>query len=79
MKHFVSRARICLRALLTDTSGQTTVEYLVVALAFFALIAGLAVLGGRVQEGLFIEHATESASHALTTNTAGSVGDVLLY
>ena len=62
-----------------DCRAQATVEYLVVALGLFALIATLTVFGGRVQEGLFIQHAADSASHAMTKNAAGSIGDVLLY
>ena len=59
--------------------GQATVEYLIVGLALIVIIVALSVLSGRVQEGLFVQHAADSASHALTTNTAGSAGDVLLY
>ena len=62
-----------------DSSGQATVEYLIVGLALLAIITGLSVFGGRIQEGLFSEHATDSASHAITTNSAGSLGDFLLY
>ncbi|MDR1089083.1 MAG: hypothetical protein LBL23_07425 [Coriobacteriales bacterium] len=60
-------------------SGQATVEYLVVGVALIVIIMALGALSGRVQEGLFVQHAADSASHAFTTNTAGSVGDVLLY
>jgi len=59
--------------------GQATVEYLVVGVALIIIIAALAALSGRVQEGLFVQHAADSASHAITTNTAGSAGDVMLY
>jgi len=62
-----------------DCSAQATVEYLVVGMIMVVLIATLSVFGGRVQEGLFVQHAADSASHAITTNTAGSIGDVLLY
>jgi len=60
-------------------SGQATVEYLIVGLAIMAIISGLTVIGSRLQEGLFAEHAADSASHAITSNTAGSLGDILLY
>ena len=65
--------------LFRDNSAQATVEYLIVGLALLAVISGLSVFGGRIQEGLFSEHAADSASHAITTNTAGSIGDFLLY
>ena len=59
--------------------GQATVEYLIVGLALIIIITALGALSGRLQEGLFVQHAADSASHAITTNTAGSAGDVLLY
>ncbi|MDR2671939.1 MAG: hypothetical protein LBC35_01305 [Coriobacteriales bacterium] len=67
------------RLLPSRTAGQATVEYLIVGLALIALIAAIGLLAGRLGEGLFVEHAADSASHAITTNTAGSIGDVLLY
>ena len=67
------------RRLLRDCKGQATVEYLIVGAAILIIIAALALLTGRLQEGLFVQHAADSASHAITTNTAGSIGDVLLY
>ncbi|MDR3136872.1 MAG: hypothetical protein LBU07_05635 [Coriobacteriales bacterium] len=60
-------------------AGQATVEYLVVCLALITITVVLGLLTHHVSEGLFVEHAAESASHSLTTNTAGSIGDVLLY
>jgi len=62
-----------------QTRGQATIEYLIVGLALIIIITALGVLSGRLQEGLFVQHAADSASHAITTNTAGSAGDVLLY
>ena len=59
--------------------GQATIEYLVVALALLVVIIALSALSGRIQEGLFIEHAIDSASHAFGKNTMGAIGDVLLF
>lgn len=59
--------------------GQATVEYLIVGLAIIMIVTALGALSGRLGEGLFVQHAADSASHAFTANTAGSVGDVLLY
>lgn len=64
---------------LRAAGGQATVEYLVVGVALMIIIVALGALSGRLQEGLFVQHAADSASHAITTNTAGSTGDVLLY
>lgn len=60
-------------------AGQATVEYLIVGLVLLAMVLALGVLANRIGEGLFVEHATESASHSLGPNTMGAIGDVLLY
>lgn len=62
-----------------DCSAQATVEYLIVGLILLAIISALGLFGGRLQDGLFSEHAADSASHAMTTNSAGSVGDLILF
>lgn len=59
--------------------GQATVEYLIIGLVLMVVVSVLGLLSGRVGDGLFLSHAADSASHALTTNTAGVVGDVLLF
>lgn len=59
--------------------GQSTVEYLIVGVALLAIILGLGAFGFRLQEGLFVEHAVDSASHAAGPNAMGTIGDVLLY
>jgi F0F1-type ATP synthase membrane subunit c/vacuolar-type H+-ATPase subunit K len=55
------------------------VEYLIVGLAIIAIVAALSAIGSAIGDGLFVEHAADSASHSVTTNTAGSIGDVLLF
>jgi uncharacterized protein (UPF0333 family) len=62
-----------------NTSGQATVEYLIVGLVIIVVIVVLSLLAQTLEDGLFVTHAAESASHAITGNTAGTVGDVLLY
>ncbi len=64
---------------ISSERGQGTVEYLIVSLVLMVVISVLGLLSGRVGDGLFARHAADSASHALTTNTAGVVGDVLLF
>jgi hypothetical protein len=59
--------------------GQATVEYLIVGALFLVVILALGALANRLQEGLFVQHAIESASHATGGNTLGVIGDVLLY
>jgi Flp pilus assembly pilin Flp len=62
-----------------DSSGQAMIEYLIVGLVIIVVIATLGLLSQVLEEGMFVEHAARSASHAMTGNTAGTVGDVLLY
>ena len=73
------KRRFLRHLLVQNCSGQSTVEYLIVGVALIAIIVALGVFSGRLQEGLFVQHAADSASHAITTNTAGTAGDVLLY
>lgn len=72
--HRLLRTPLCL-----GCKGQATVEYLIVGIILMAVILGLGSLSSRLQEGLFVQHAVESASHAVSTNTLGAIGDVLLY
>jgi hypothetical protein len=62
-----------------DTSGQAMVEYLIVGLVLMIVIVALGLLAQVLQDGMFVEHAAQSASHSITGNTAGTAGDVLLY
>ena len=71
-------ARKVLR-LVSAKAGQATVEYLIVGLVLLAIVLALGVLANRLGDGLFVEHAAESASHSLGPNTMGAIGDVLLY
>jgi hypothetical protein len=59
--------------------GQATVEYLIVGTVLLVVILVLGVLANRLQEGLFVQHAVQSASHAASSNALGAIGDVLLY
>ncbi|MDR2036125.1 MAG: hypothetical protein LBP91_05610 [Coriobacteriales bacterium] len=72
-------AKRCMGQAAKRCEGQASVEYLIVGLALMVVIAGLGALSVRLEEGLFVQHAADSASHAITTNTAGSLGDILLY
>ena len=66
-------------ALKLGNRGQATVEYAIVAVALLAIVLGLGAVGSRLEEGLFVRHAVESASHAFGPNLMGTIGDVLLY
>jgi|GEM_PF-1832811 len=59
--------------------GQATFEYALVSLVFIIVVTCFAVLQKRLGEGLFVDHAIRSISHGVGPNTAGVIGDVLLY
>jgi hypothetical protein len=61
------------------SSGQATVEYLVVGLILIVVTVALGLLVQVLEDGVFVEYVVQNASHAITGNTAGSAGDVLLY
>jgi hypothetical protein len=71
--------KVTRRLLGIGKKGQATVEYLIVGIILFVVVVGLGVLGDRLTEGLFVQHAIESASHAASKNIQGAIGDVLLY
>jgi len=62
-----------------NQQGQATVENALIWLVLVVVLLGFVALQKRLGEGLFVEHAIRSASHSLGPNTAGTIGDVLLY
>jgi amino acid permease len=71
-KAFASSPRI-------GRKGQASIEYLIVGAVLLVVILALGSLASRMQEGLFVQHAVRSASHAVGENALGVMGDVLLY
>jgi L-asparagine transporter-like permease len=55
------------------------VEYLIIGLVLIIVIAVLGLLVQALEDGVFVGYAAQNASHAVTGNTAGAAGDVLLY
>jgi hypothetical protein len=62
-----------------SSSGQATVEYLIVGAVLIVVLMALGLLAQLLEDGLFVEHAAQSASHTLGGNPIGAAGDVLLY
>lgn len=61
-------------------SGQSTVEYALIALVVLAIVAGLWALFSKISDGTFVEHASSFASHSATkANSLGFASDVLMY
>jgi hypothetical protein len=62
-----------------DCAGQASTEFMLVGLLLVSALLAVSTLAGHMEDGVFVEHASQSASHALSSNTAGTAGDVLLY
>ena len=74
-----SERRFALKQRFGNEKGQATLEYVLAGLILLAVLVGFATLQKRVGEGLFVEHALRSLSHAVGPNTGGVIGDVFLY
>lgn len=59
-------------------SGQSTVEYALVAAAFSAFLAGMGALGHVVGVGSLVSHALASAPHHLAGVFSGAVVNLFL-
>ncbi|MEG0072418.1 MAG: hypothetical protein RR362_04755 [Raoultibacter sp.] len=62
-----------------EQSGQVTVEFAIVFAAFFAICLACGVLWHVLADGLFVEHALQSASHHMEAVVPGVIADVFLY
>lgn len=59
--------------------GQANVEFAIIFAAFLAIVIALGALWRAFGDGLFVEHALQSASHHLAQVDLGAWGDVLAY
>lgn len=65
---------------LHDQSGQSTVEFALVAAAFIALVVALGVVWRTFDKGVFVDHAVKSASHHVEQAfPGGGMADVIVY
>lgn len=62
-----------------EGQGQGTVEFAVVLFGVLSLVLAFGVVRGAFQEGLFVDHAMQSASHSLEASAMGSQTGILLY
>ncbi len=60
-------------------SGQSTVEFALVAAAFLAVVIGLGALWRFASGGALVEHALATASHCVEQASPQAMADVLLY
>lgn len=59
--------------------GQSTVEFVLVFVAFLSLVVACGALWHLGESGKLIEHASVSASHHITISELGGWGDVFSY
>lgn len=62
------------------TSGQSTVEYALVLLAFVAMVVTLGLLWHEVRDGTLLRLAVRAASHAIGDGLGlGTLQDLVLF
>ena len=59
-----------------DQRGQSTVEYVLVLVAFAVVIAGLCALAKALQGGSLVDHALVTASHHLQGDPVAAALDL---
>lgn len=64
---------------LQSDRGQSTVEFAIVLAAFICVALGFSALWHAFDQGLFVLHALQSASHHLQGVDLGAWSDVLAY
>lgn len=60
-------------------SGQSTLEYLLMLVAFIAMIGALALLWHAARDGRLLALATDAASHGSGAGAVSMLKDVLEY
>lgn len=61
------------RSFLENDTGQSTVEYAVVAAVFIAIVVALGALANVLGDGLFVQHALAAASHHVKGSLGGAI------
>lgn len=62
--------------LLTRSDGQSTVEYLLLLVAFLAMLGAFGLMWRAAQGGVLVSLAREAASHSLGEGVVGALKDV---
>lgn len=62
---------------LVGASGQSSVEFALVAAGLLVVILAFGLLFQKLESGLFVQHALASASHHL--RSLGSIADIFAY
>ena len=78
-RRWYSRAVAEVHKLIKNNLAQGTVEYAIVLVAFLAIVIAFGFLWNALSDGLFVEHAVQSASHHVQSGLAGVLADVFVY
>lgn len=78
-KSLRSKERGWARVLVSEQSGQATVEYAVALVAFLALLMGLGVLAKALMEGTAVQGATLAAPGTAAISVLAAAQDILLF
>ncbi len=60
-------------------SGQSTLEYLLVLVAFVALVAAFGAMWHAAREGTLVGLATASASHGMGQGVVAALKDLVVF
>lgn len=71
--------RRCFQMYSTREQGQGTMEYMVVVVAFLAMICALGALFRAFAEGTVVQDSVSAASHTTAQGVLGDLQDILLY
>ena len=69
----------CRAQLHSDCTGQSSVEFVIVFAGIALVVWGIASLSGAFSDGVFVEHALQSASHKISGVYAGVFTDIFMY
>lgn len=67
------------RGPLGASPGQSTVEFLLIAMALAAVCCGLAAMWHAARDGVLLSKATSAASHGLSSGLVVALKDILGY
>lgn len=73
------RRRRCRGSLIRSRSGQSTLEYMLVLLAFMAMVCALALVWHAARDGRLLALATGAASHGAGQGAVALLKDVAAF
>lgn len=78
-KSLRSKEKVWAQILVSEQSGQATVEYAMALAAFLALLMGLGVLAKALMEGTAVQGAALAAPGTAAISVLAAAQDILLF